>query len=643
MKLGYNAIVSDGRSALETNSLATSSIPIISRKGNGILGKYVSILRKNKAREVKAVSVGNIPYDATEEQLIQICEEVGPVVSFRLVIDRETGKPKGYGFCEYKDEETALSARRNLQGYEINGRQLRVDFAENDKGADRNREQGRGGPGMAANVDPQKQVGGPAILGDSAHQQPIGLPLAMAAASVMAGALGGPQVGSKTNQNGLQSQLALSSDPLTLQLAKMSRNQLNEILSELKVNDHTKEGTSSATIACKPTVAKSSFSGTDNARNGDPTSGLFHYLKLLCYYVLFGTENCVTERPFSFFELCSCRCQIFDRLQFHYHSLYWKMENSGQQLAVHTLPGLPPLAQNKMQFAVMPKVQEGQASAVPQHSLFPNQFSTLPQPPTQPRIQIPQLGHNQVQQTTLPGQSGVLTHPSIRPQPLPSLSVRPQIQMVTSSSLKQQMQPPLLQHPGQVGASHLGHNTQLGNPNATLQPSLMTRPLISDPGFQPGSSSSSGISETTNKDADRSIQVTNNTAWAHRINTYSNVPSGPEKINIVRDNSEPINRPSKLVKLDDGRSAPFPVGGLNVSTVTGSEPSHFFGIGLSPANQIPKAEEASPSEKQVPQSQLPADVQSALLQQVMNLTPEQLSSLPPEQQQQVIQLQQMLR
>ena len=60
---------------------------------------------------------------------------------FRLVIDRETGKPKGYGFCEYKDEETALSARRNLQGYAINGRQLRVDFAENDKGSDRNREQ----------------------------------------------------------------------------------------------------------------------------------------------------------------------------------------------------------------------------------------------------------------------------------------------------------------------------------------------------------------------------------------------------------------------------------------------------------------------------------------------------------------------
>lgn len=50
----------------------------------------------------------------------------------------------------------------------------------------------------------------------------------------MAGALGGAQSSLQPNQNGLQNPLAPTSDPLTLHLAKMSRSQLNEIMSELK-------------------------------------------------------------------------------------------------------------------------------------------------------------------------------------------------------------------------------------------------------------------------------------------------------------------------------------------------------------------------------------------------------------------------
>jgi cleavage stimulation factor subunit 2 len=79
------------------------------------------------------VFVGNINYDATEEQLKDIFSQVGTVLNFRVVYDNDTGRPKGYGFCEYEDIETAMSARRNLNGYELNGRQLRVDFTESDK------------------------------------------------------------------------------------------------------------------------------------------------------------------------------------------------------------------------------------------------------------------------------------------------------------------------------------------------------------------------------------------------------------------------------------------------------------------------------------------------------------------------------
>ncbi|XP_050100332.1 cleavage stimulation factor subunit 2-like [Anopheles aquasalis] len=84
-------------------------------------------------KSLRSVFVGNIPYDATEEALKEIFCEVGLVMSMKLVYDRESGKPKGYGFCEYKDKETALSAMRNLNGYVFGGRPLRVDNACTEK------------------------------------------------------------------------------------------------------------------------------------------------------------------------------------------------------------------------------------------------------------------------------------------------------------------------------------------------------------------------------------------------------------------------------------------------------------------------------------------------------------------------------
>lgn len=482
----------------------------------------------------RCVFVGNIPYDATEEQLIQICEEVGPVVSFRLVIDRETGKPKGYGFCEYKDEETALSARRNLQGYEINGRQLRVDFAENDKNTDKNREQGRGGPGMVAHAGPQKQFAGPVIGGDSASLQPIGLQVAMAAASVMAGVLGSPQASRELNPNGLQGQAASYSDPLTLHLAKMSRNQLNEVMSELKVMATQNKEQARQLLLASPQLPKALFQAQ----------------------IMLGM---VTSQMLQMPNIRQASGPIAQPLS--------QGGPQGQQPAVPTL--------NKMQFGLMPREQESQVSPLHPNSLSLNQYSSLPQLPTQPRVQLPQLVQNQVvEQSTLPNYSGISVLPTVRPPPLGSVSFRQQIPDVTSFYAKQQMKPPLLQHEGE------GRE-------------------------QPGTSTSSGI---------------------------------PDKANIY-GTSDQMGRPSKLMKLDVGRSTSAV--GVNV-TPSLSGPIRDSGATLY-ESQIPKVEEAPNPQKNVNQLQLPPDVESTLLQQVLNLTPEQLSSLPPDQQQQVFQLQQMLR
>ncbi|KAJ6588366.1 hypothetical protein B0H19DRAFT_1098954 [Mycena capillaripes] len=80
----------------------------------------------------KVVFVGNVPYNMGEDALIDVFKSVGQVVGFRLVFDRDTGKPKGYGFCEFADHETAASAVRNLNNTDVGGRPLRIDLADSD-------------------------------------------------------------------------------------------------------------------------------------------------------------------------------------------------------------------------------------------------------------------------------------------------------------------------------------------------------------------------------------------------------------------------------------------------------------------------------------------------------------------------------
>ncbi|XP_010521116.1 PREDICTED: cleavage stimulating factor 64 [Tarenaya hassleriana] len=367
----------------------------------------------------RCVFVGNIPYDTTEEQLIEICREVGPVVSFRLVIDRETGKPKGYGFCEYKDEETALSARRNLQGYEINGRQLRVDFAENDKGVDRNRDQGHGGPGLPTATEPLSQIGGATIRGDSNIHQPIGLHLAISAASIMAGALGGPQVGLHSTQSTPQ---VPASDPLTFHLAKMSRSQLTEIISSIKLMATQNKEQVRLLLLSRPQLLKAVFQAQ----------------------IMLGIVSPqVLQMP------------NIVQAPGHLTGSSVQETQKSDQVASSNLPSLPPLAQRSQPLGRTP------------HS----QFSIPQQSSKQPFVQIPQ--HGTPQQPAQLGLSGAPVLSSANP------TMRSQIQV--SGSLLDETPP--FQRQAQVLASastRLGYSGQIALPDNTIQSSVLPRPPFSN-------------------------------------------------------------------------------------------------------------------------------------------------------------------
>jgi RNA recognition motif-containing protein len=76
----------------------------------------------------KRIYVGNLPYNANEDEVRELFSRYGEVASVSLVTDRETGRPRGFGFVEMPadDADEAISA---LDGKDMGGRQLRINEA----------------------------------------------------------------------------------------------------------------------------------------------------------------------------------------------------------------------------------------------------------------------------------------------------------------------------------------------------------------------------------------------------------------------------------------------------------------------------------------------------------------------------------
>ena len=72
--------------------------------------------------------VGNLPFSATDAEIRALFEQHGKVDSVTIINDRETGRPRGFGFVDMPSDD-AQKAIAGLNGFAMNGRQLRVNEA----------------------------------------------------------------------------------------------------------------------------------------------------------------------------------------------------------------------------------------------------------------------------------------------------------------------------------------------------------------------------------------------------------------------------------------------------------------------------------------------------------------------------------
>ncbi len=75
------------------------------------------------------IYVGNLPYEVMEDELKDMFGEFGEVTSVNIINDRDSGRPKGFGFVEMPGQEEAENAIKSLNEKEIKGRNIKVNQA----------------------------------------------------------------------------------------------------------------------------------------------------------------------------------------------------------------------------------------------------------------------------------------------------------------------------------------------------------------------------------------------------------------------------------------------------------------------------------------------------------------------------------
>lgn len=76
------------------------------------------------------IYIGNMSFDTTEDQLNQAFTAFGEVTSINIITDKYDNRPKGFGFVEMAEKDSAIAAISGLNGKELNGRTLNVNEAK---------------------------------------------------------------------------------------------------------------------------------------------------------------------------------------------------------------------------------------------------------------------------------------------------------------------------------------------------------------------------------------------------------------------------------------------------------------------------------------------------------------------------------
>ena len=101
-----------------------------------------------------SIFVGNLPFRAEQEDVIELFAQFGEVTNCALPLERDTGRKRGFAFIEMADESTEEAAIEGLQGAELMGRPLRINKAEPRGSAPRRGGGGYGGGGYGGGDRP---------------------------------------------------------------------------------------------------------------------------------------------------------------------------------------------------------------------------------------------------------------------------------------------------------------------------------------------------------------------------------------------------------------------------------------------------------------------------------------------------------